>query len=135
MIIVKVAPRILRRFPVVCQRISSHRRHDGDVEIRKEVFSAVFLAETVLREIAPVGNDGFILPDGLRQYFVGIRERREALGGKKPFNFLQFRNKGLGVLKVCLAAAGHEGYFKKDDDGHKASKTVEKEQSVFEEVA
>lgn len=38
-------------------------------------------------------------------------------------------------LKVCLAAAGHEGDFKKDDDGHKASKTVEKEQSVFEEVA
>ena len=85
--------------------------------------------------ISEVGNDGFILPDGLRQYFVGIRERREALGGKKPFNFLQFGNQGLGVLKVCLAAAGHEGDFKKDDDGHKASKTVEKEQSVFEEVA
>ena len=82
-----------------------------------------------------VGNDGFILPGGLRQYFVGIRERCEALGVKKPFNFLQLRNKGLGVLKVCLAATGHEGYFKKDDDGHKTSKTVEKEQSVFEEVA
>ena len=61
MIFVKVAPGILGRFPVVGQRISSHRRHDGDVEIRKEVFSAVLLAETVLREIAPVSNDGFIL--------------------------------------------------------------------------
>ena len=54
MIFVKVAPGIFGRFPVVCQRISSHRRHDGDVEIRQEFFSAVLLAETVLREIAPV---------------------------------------------------------------------------------
>jgi len=109
-------PAVERRFCTVSHSVVAENLGDAKAVVPEYATPTRSLGCSVSGRVAPLGNRGFITPEGERQELTWFRQALEPLDREEAIDAIELRSQGNGNLQVVRSLAGCWPNLKQDSD-------------------